>query len=454
MAIESNPQTKREASSVEKSPVRTAYGLLNATSPQELRTFYDDEDQRLMHSHAWDYGNSNLVLNRVKEVLESADPSALIDEEREARSEILWFWYHHAISAALWRYRDVEAAKTYATKALEYQSDDHPNKITRLLHFLVNEKPEEAKRWAAGITDEGEASTAQSLLKQYEEGTFLPGRPYPLDLLKGAILTSEQYVDHPFARAENQRTYVFEVSHGPKTLAYFGAAHSNDPNDPMFNQITALFEKSKPQMVYVEGMETVTANKDKARERIGKFTDEQAKSNGESWYTLKLAALAGADFESPEPAFSSEIQHLLDQGFSKKDVFTFYLYRDIGQYQREHEQYDPQEVDRLSAREVKEFTDVGWEEQEIEQFRREIISNLALNDEDFYRAKVDPIPWVGKPQGVTNEISRASSAFRDQHIFERIAEGLKKYDRLFVVYGSAHAVKQEVPLKLLVEQVA
>lgn len=156
----------------EKSPAREAYFLLSASTPLELSNLYAEEDQKLMRSGSWDYEDSDLSVNKVKDILESVDPRALTENEREWSQEILWFWYHHAISCAIWRYKDKEAAQRYSRKALEIQPLNHPNSITRLLNFLVNDKLEDAKKFAEGIKDEPERSTAVSLMEEYKEGFF------------------------------------------------------------------------------------------------------------------------------------------------------------------------------------------------------------------------------------------------------------------------------------------
>lgn len=453
MPMESGPGSRNESSAVENSPIRDLYILFGATSAAEFHRLYDEEDQRLMRSHSWDYENPDLVVNKVKEILEASDSASLSEEEREARAHILWFWYHHAISAAIWRHRDIEAARAYAKKALGYQSEDHPNKITRLFDLLLNDKVAEAERWAAGITDEDEGSTAQSLIKQYQAGGFSPEHQYTMDELKGAILTSGQYLDHPFARQEKKRTYEFKIKEGSKELTYFGTYHIGNPADPVLEDITSALKKANPQIVYVEGVESANEDKEGWRQRLKQMSDEEARADGENVFSLKLAVDAEADFESPEPTFTAQVQDLLNQGFSKKDIFNFYVYRDIFQYQRNTAERDSRECEMIMRREAQRLVGrAGWDAVQLDSFGKEVLANLKLDDDQYYSEKVDPIPWKGRPQSVTNEISRALSAFRDLHIFERIAEGIKKYDRLFVVYGSAHAVKQELPLRFLFEQ--
>lgn len=152
--------------------LKKACELLGVKTPLELSNLYTREDQKLMKSNSWDYANQDLVTNKIKNILEQVSESGLTDEEKEWRREILWFWYHHAISCAIWRYQDKEAAKLYASKALEYQPTDHPNKISRLLYFLVNDQPEQAEEWLKTIRDESEKITGLKLLEEYRGHQF------------------------------------------------------------------------------------------------------------------------------------------------------------------------------------------------------------------------------------------------------------------------------------------
>lgn len=265
----------------------------------------------------------------------------------------------------------------------------------------------------------------------------------PQDLL----LTDEQYRETAFAKNE-QRSYVFELENGEKKIVYFGSSHTNDPEDPLFQQIQEKFQESAPEMVYIEGWRSANERKEQIRETLKKENIEDVKKEGESHFALKLAVDAGADFESPEPDFSDEINYLLEKGFSKKDIFYFYMYRDIDQYLRQNKNRSMDECAKYLRPYFARFKkDSDWEENELNLWQEEILSELNVEDDEKYNSAVDPIPWEGKPQIVLNEISRNSSNFRDRYILQRIIEGLKKYNKIFVVYGSAHAVKQEDALR-------
>lgn len=159
---------------VENSPLREAYILLGAKTPLELHERYGVEDQILMKAGAWDYKDEGLVTNKVKSIVEQADSRLMSGDEHSWAQEILWFWYHHAVSCAVKKYKDKAAAQTFVAKALEIQSADpgHPNKITKMLDLLVNDKISEAEEYIQTISEEPEKSTAESLIREYKDGLF------------------------------------------------------------------------------------------------------------------------------------------------------------------------------------------------------------------------------------------------------------------------------------------
>lgn len=153
---------------IKKSPLKEAYILLDAKDPGGLDTKYREKDQILMKSVSWDYKSPTLLIHKIKDILEHAEISGLSADEKYWRLHILWSWYHHAISCAVWRYHDQAKAQVFAKQALIYQPENHPNKITRLLYFLVHDKLAEAETWQKGITTEPEKTTAIRLMEEYK----------------------------------------------------------------------------------------------------------------------------------------------------------------------------------------------------------------------------------------------------------------------------------------------
>lgn len=151
--------------------IRKAFVLFGVESFLNLQRAYTEEDQRLMKAGLWDDRDPSLLTNQTKMILEQVDPDGLTEEDREWWHEIMWFWYHHAVSSAIWRQKDRALAQRYATKALEFQSQDHPNRITRLLWYLVHDQLAEAKIWVRD-TKGIERQTGDELVVEYERGEF------------------------------------------------------------------------------------------------------------------------------------------------------------------------------------------------------------------------------------------------------------------------------------------
>lgn len=156
-----------------KSPLRDVYRKYEVKHYFDLDDKYMEEDQRLMYAASWDYKNKKLLPNKIRLAIEKVGIENITDkEEKYWIQNMLWMWYHHAISCAVWRYGDKNAALKYSEKALELQPVPHPNKITKLLYHLVRDDLEAAEAHAKTIDTEPEKSTAQYTLEEYKRGDF------------------------------------------------------------------------------------------------------------------------------------------------------------------------------------------------------------------------------------------------------------------------------------------
>lgn len=126
-----------------------------------------------MYAGEWDYKNSKLLPNQIKRSLEKIPLVGIKNTaERKTIQNLVWFWYHHAISCALWRYGDRDIALIYSAKAIELQLPDHSNRITRLLFLLLRDNLIEAEEWYRVTPTGPEKTTAMHLLEFYRSGHF------------------------------------------------------------------------------------------------------------------------------------------------------------------------------------------------------------------------------------------------------------------------------------------
>jgi hypothetical protein len=156
----------------ESADVSTLHNLTAFDNFHDLLKKYVIKDQELINSRQWDYDDATLLTNQIKKILLATDPLTLGIEENECRREILWLWYHHAISCAIWTKKDRSAALSYAAEALRFQPENHPNQITRLLYLLVQDRMAAARKWASSLADGTERRTALELIADYQAGKF------------------------------------------------------------------------------------------------------------------------------------------------------------------------------------------------------------------------------------------------------------------------------------------
>jgi hypothetical protein len=156
----------QESFDIQKSPMRDAYLMLGATTPLELSQAYTKLENPIFISRVWDYDDPDQPQNKIKEMLEVVDEGGLTEDEKEWRKEILWFWYHHAISVAGWK-RDKEKMKVFSEKAMEYE--DPSNMLTRTMYLLAHDRIEEAEEWADSKAGDVDEDTAREMIENYKK---------------------------------------------------------------------------------------------------------------------------------------------------------------------------------------------------------------------------------------------------------------------------------------------
>jgi hypothetical protein len=263
---------------------------------------------------------------------------------------------------------------------------------------------------------------------------------------KPKILTYEQY-----EKIEHKRPYIFELKSKNKHLLYIGFGHSNNIDNPDFTILKNEFVKFKPNIVFIEGITDFDKNKQQVLKYLKNHTLQQAtKKMEERGFISKLAYENGIEIYSPEPSFKKEIEHLLSNGFKKDEIFAFDLYRTVVQHHRNKVQ-DPIEnylhpyiggFKRYSNWSNFEYTTANLQKIGERIWGK---NNGSINVENKWR--VDPVKRKGLPWTNVNLVSQQSGYFRDEYICKQIRKYLKKYNKVFVVFGASHAVMQEPYLR-------
>lgn len=282
-----------------------------------------------------------------------------------------------------------------------------------------------------------------------------------VDEAKARILTSKQYIETPFVTGGKRRSYRFSVSGNGKEIYFFGTKHLYDPSDGLFDEIQKAFDAFKPDKVYVEGVAQSRFHLYEKGLEDAQLSD--LKQRGEPAFVGKLVLEERKNrpmgLESPEISEADESKQLVEKGFTHKEIFQYRFYALVSQYQRRHAKDDGScdkvDFELFISRMQSGITAqaIGCSEEEVLSFKKEEVDNVQLENKEKYRYMVDPIPWENRPRTRINELSEASGRIRDEYIVERLAEGLKNHDRLFIVYGFTHAVVDEPALEYLMAHV-
>ena len=265
------------------------------------------------------------------------------------------------------------------------------------------------------------------------------------------LMTFEEY-----AGKKHDPVYVFNIEFGTKKVMYFGAEHSLNPESPMFSRIEEEFKKADPQIVFVEGMYFSQGGKERAIEKYKNTNRESViKNHGESVYVFKLATDAGIEVDSPESTYKDEIDSLIEKGFSKEEIFCFYGYRQInGLHRLTDKSKFTEELTRYISifQRDSQWKDFDYSVEHLEKIGKSVWGKTRgdIMTNDGYRTT--PVPPPDKKLfTIINRINQEVTHFRDCNVVRRIVEALKTHDRLFIIFGSTHAVMQEPALRYLAE---
>lgn len=241
--------------------------------------------------------------------------------------------------------------------------------------------------------------------------------------------------------------YILKYEAGNQRLVFFGSVHSDDINNPQFKQL----EQEWQQFLALDGQKILVHERDTGGQVSYEDPIDAVLQQEESGYEIYLAAQSGVSALTGEPTHLDEIRHLKSAGFSEAAIMTYFLGRQFSQWQRSDRNIQPSWRDYalMTINGYNQVTE-AWEsplklEQVIEWFEQEVDQEFNTNDVELMSRIADP---------TTNEVSKASGDYRDIFLLEKIKLLMDEGKSVFIVYGSSHAIKLELDLKLLAEEVS
>jgi len=238
-----------------------------------------------------------------------------------------------------------------------------------------------------------------------------------------------------YAAIRHSTPYVVDVRRGGRLLL-FGARHSSDPADPMFDQIEAAFSELSPAFALHEGTPpAVEADREIAIRR-----------HGEAGLVRHLAARAGIDTASMDIPLAEEAR-LLRREVAQGDALVFLVVRQLASYNRktakmDFDSYFGEFFERIAP--ALELAAIDWPLIDAEHAR---MLGRPLSARTVTAIETDPM----HDDLPTQRISRLSNRLRDEYMLGRLVCALGAHERVFATVGVSHAVMLEPALLAAVD---
>lgn len=259
---------------------------------------------------------------------------------------------------------------------------------------------------------------------------------------QGAKISSQQRDERSAFIAQNSH---YKLNNDNVSLEYFGADHIFDPSNPQFKNIKGSFQSflegknTSDVVVLVEGsIPAVTQN-----------IEQDIHNTGERGFIAHLAKEKGIEVACHEPDRALEMKYLLEH-FQPEQIEYYYYLRGIRDYFRpgriqsdtSFEDYSAQLLERHKQMfgKMNEFSDFDFSLENMKKIHKNITGE---GFDQTKRLDIDP----RRTGSVINNISKASSTFRDFYHVKCIEGYLTEGRSVFIVNGRDHAVVQRPALE-------
>ncbi|MBC7538907.1 MAG: hypothetical protein H7281_08800 [Bacteriovorax sp.] len=256
-------------------------------------------------------------------------------------------------------------------------------------------------------------------------------------------LEYQEYLKAPFISSYN---------YGDKNLIYLAAVHTDGSGNTTHHTIEKAFKDFNPKFLIVEGSAfTIISDPDDVT-----YANNCLKNNfmncSEDAYAITLAIKANIPFSYGEPSDAAIHSTLKKRLITDDELIAFFALRNIPQWKRANIKPNPE----LMA---------SWKKKLVEALARaskKFRATTIMSETKFkkiYKAKMgedfrfiditdDTInPQIDHEPKWSNKMAHIVDILREQFLVKQIEMRLNKYDKVLVVYGAAHLIKQRPMFK-------
>jgi hypothetical protein len=237
-----------------------------------------------------------------------------------------------------------------------------------------------------------------------------------------------------YSRRQVRWPYVVKIDSGNGHLFYFGAEHAYSPSHPQFETIENAWLTFHPDIAFTEG----------GSPPFETSREEAIRKAGEPGFVRFLAARDNVPTTTLDPSRAEEVVEL-SKRFSREQIKLCILLRLVMQFvERTGGIGVESELDRLLS--IYSSTPGLLGSPRTPGEVQELYGRYFPGHGGYAGV---PKKWFDPAEQGTffNEISRASSEYRDRKIVRLLAEHVEAGERVFAVIGGSHVVMQEPALR-------
>lgn len=230
--------------------------------------------------------------------------------------------------------------------------------------------------------------------------------------------------------------FIAVYAKGKKELIFIAGDHGVGVDSPVAKTIKDAFKRFKPKAVVVEGL----SDSGEAWLKQAKvYAETNPKGFPENYYPAYLADKAHIPFIGGEPTRKQTYDAAKDLGYTAADVMGLAAAANVGAMTHKDPRVLAQSLDDYLTREAKTL---GLTSYRYADYERWYDTHGGIGKKANELDGMDTRPYNEKDANFIQKIAYDLELVREHTIVVKIARMLKEHDRVLVVYGSGHLVRQ------------
>lgn len=250
------------------------------------------------------------------------------------------------------------------------------------------------------------------------------------------------------AQAPYTTPYYTYFHKGAKALYYVAAGHQAGPDNDTFKAIRTIIQKAKPQIIVIEGLATERGQSPDSYKAIAQQkAKDDFRTSVEPEYAAYQAIQANIPFIGAEPTDKIIFDQLRQKTYSENDIVAFYTLRNI-HYWVDVDQVNEQSFDQKAQfyldnlRYYRENNIPVENRLTVQGLKEWFAKHSPTKGKSILSVNTDDVAPLSSPEATyIQRLSASVDEVRERNIDTAFANVLSNYDRVLVVYGSAHLLK-------------